>query len=128
MPMLKTVPYTERPMRIMIFLPKKDPWNLPAITRLDTARSHSSSFSRPAAVHGQGRARHETGCLRGEENDYSTEFLWSTPPAQRDVVEKELIGLWVVHYSGVQLGCERAGAERIDRNVVSSPLQRQHLR
>ena len=56
----------------------------------DTDGSYNSSLlSSPAPVDDQGCTRHETGCLRGEENDYSPELLWSTPPAQRDVIEKE---------------------------------------
>jgi len=55
----------------------------------------------PATVDDQGSTGHETGRLRSQEDDRSPEFLWSTPPAQGDVIEKELVGLWVIHDGSV---------------------------
>ena len=55
MPMLKTVPYTERPIRIL--------------------------FSRPPSIEDQGRAGHEAGRIRGEEDNHSPDFLRLSPAA-----------------------------------------------
>src|SRR5262249_55629753 len=78
-----------------------------------------------AAVNNDDAAGHKSGRVAGHINDERTQFFWSPNPPEWNPVREHAGELGVVKDPARSLGINVAGRQRVHRDVVRSPLQRE---
>src|SRR5256885_11700628 len=76
------------------------------------------SLRGPAAIHQKVCACNEPGIFRAEIYGKLTYFFRFAPAANRDLRDEFLVEFGIFEQRRIQFGCERAGADAVDCDLV----------